>query len=323
MPGTPALIVVPLVPTVAPTPRGPTRTLTPFFVRLSRTPGAIFIVLLKRNAMLTSLTQEELSRKMFRTQLAQALDPEMKSTPGLSKTNVAIVYLICLSILLGVLETEQTLTESFDHIFQIGYGIFLVVFGVEYVSRIWAAPENERYSSSLKYATTLASLTDLLVLISFLLPFFGLEAALLRMFRAARLVRLARLGRYSLAMQMIWEATSQRRYELALSVIIAFALMLLSSSALYLAERHIQPEDFGSIPRAMWWSVATLTTVGYGDIVPLTILGRICAAFTAITGNGLIALPTGILAGAFGEALRNIRSGNDTLIDLGKGKKPD
>lgn len=248
---------------------------------------------------------------MDRKHLSLALDPEMKKDSGLSSTNIAVVYLICLSILLGVLETEQTLTDEFDLLFKVAHAIFFMAFGVEYAARIYAAPMNPRYCSSLSYAITVASLLDLFVLISFLLPVFGLEVAVLRMLRAARLLRLARLGRYSRAMQLIGAAISQRRYELGVSVVAALALMLLSSSALYMAERHIQPDEFGSIPRAMWWSVATLTTVGYGDIVPVTILGRIAAAMTALTGIGLIALPTGILAGAFGEALKNIREGDD------------
>ena len=151
----------------------------------------------------------------------------------------------------------------------------------------------------------------MLVMLRFLLPLLGLEAALLRMIRIVRLVRLARLGRYSLALQMIGAAVTDRRYELGVSVIIASGLMLLSSTALYLAEGAHQPENFGSIPRAMWWSVATLTTVGYGDIVPVTVTGRIFAAVTALTGIGIIAIPTGILAGAFSDALRRARGRGD------------
>lgn len=248
---------------------------------------------------------------MLREKLSFALDPEMKATPGLSRTNTAIIGLICVSVLFGVFETEHIVTDQFAPVFAVGHVLFFVVFGFEYLGRIYAAPVNPRYPSSARYAVTFASLVDLLVLVSFLLPLFGLEAALLRMFRAVRLVRLARLGRYSLALQMIGAAISQRRYELGVSVVAAIGLMLLSSSALYLAERHAQPEEFGSIPRAMWWSIATLTTVGYGDTVPVTVLGRIAAAFTALTGIGLIALPTGILAGAFSDALRNIRATRD------------
>ncbi|SEM12040.1 voltage-gated potassium channel [Roseovarius azorensis] len=244
---------------------------------------------------------------MLQKKLSQALDPEMHDGPGLSRTNNWIVALICLSILLGVFETEPNLTHGLEPLYAAAHLFFFAAFLIEYLARLYAASLNPRYGSPWRYALTFASLVDLIVLLAFIFPFLGLEATLFRMFRAARLVRLARLGRYSLAMQMISQAIVQRRYELGVSIVAAFGLMLLSSTALYLAERDFQPENFGSIPRAMWWSVATLTTVGYGDIVPVTPLGRIFAAFTAITGIGFIALPTGILAGAFSEALQNIR----------------
>lgn len=247
-------------------------------------------------------------RALIREYLSKALDPEMAAEPGLSQVNVAIVSLICASILLGVFETEPALYNGREFLFDLAHALFFIVFLLEYIARLYAAPLNPRFGSARQYAMTFASLVDLLVLVSFLLPFFGLEAALLRMFRAARLIRLARLGRYSLAMRMITDAIYQRRYELGVSFISAIGLMLLSSTALYMAERHVQPEDFGSIPRAMWWSVATLTTVGYGDIVPVTVMGKFAATLTAVTGIGLIALPTGILASAFSDALQKIRT---------------
>lgn len=218
-----------------------------------------------------------------------------------------IVALICLSILWCIAETEPLIFDGRTHLFALAHASFFTIFFIEYAGRIYVAALNPRFNSGWQYARTPAAALDLVVLISFILPFLGLETALLRMFRAARLVRLARLGRYSKAMALIIEAVADRRYELGVSVVIATGLMLLSSTALYLVEGHIQPENFGSIPRAMWWSVAILTTVGYGDIVPVTGLGRVFAAVTALTGVGIIAIPTGILAGAFSEALRKAR----------------
>jgi voltage-gated potassium channel len=244
----------------------------------------------------------------IRKSLSEALDPSARPEKGLSRTNACIIGLICLSIALGIAETETTLTAGLEHIYGAAHLVFFAVFAVEYVARVYAAPENPEYSSSLAYALTLSSLLDLLVLLSFILPFFGLETSILRMFRTARLVRLAKMGRYSLALQVIYKAIAERRYELGVSIIIAVCLMLLSSTALYFAERSSQPEAFGSIPRAMWWSIATLTTVGYGDVVPMTILGRIAAALTALTGIGIIALPTGILAGAFSDGIKRVKS---------------
>lgn len=231
----------------------------------------------------------------------------MRDRPGLSVANRWIMALICLSVLIGILETEPVLSDGLKPLYAVAHLVFVLVFLAEYVARLYAAPLNPRYGASWRYALTFSSLVDLAVLVSFILPFFGMEAMLLRLFRAARLIRLARLGRYSLAVQMVSQAIARRRYELGVSFAAAFGLMLLSSTALYLAERDAQPEMFGSIPRTMWWSVATLTTVGYGDIVPVTPLGRVFAALTAVTGIGVIALPTGILASAFSDALQNIR----------------
>jgi voltage-gated potassium channel len=95
-----------------------------------------------------------------------------------------------------------------------------------------------------------------------------------------------------------------RRYELLISVGVGIFILLLSSTLMYLVEGHTQPEAFGSIPRAMWWAVATLTTVGYGDAVPETVLGRILGSLTAVTGIGLIAMPAGILAAAMSDAIQ-------------------
>lgn len=245
---------------------------------------------------------------MLRERLSRSLDPEMHDGRGLSRTNQCIMGLICLSILLGVFETETSLTDGLETLYAAAHTGLFGVFLVEYIARLYAAPANPRYGSAWRYATTFAAITDLIVLLSYLMPAIGLEATLFRMFRIARLVRLARLGRYSVALQTISKALARRRYELSVSMVAAFGLMLLSSTALYFAERGHQPESFGSIPRAMWWSIATLTTVGYGDIVPITPLGRIFAALTAVLGIGFIALPTGILAGAFSEALRNVKT---------------
>lgn len=105
-------------------------------------------------------------------------------------------------------------------------------------------------------------------------------------------------------MNLFFVAVSHRRHELFLTVALALILMLASSSLLYLVEGETRKEVFGSIPRAMWWSVTTLTTVGYGDVYPVTVLGKCLAALTAFAGIGLIAMPTGVMAGAFNEAIQ-------------------
>jgi voltage-gated potassium channel len=148
------------------------------------------------------------------------------------------------------------------------------------------------------------ALLDLLALVPFIVG-WGAHSFLLRTLRLFRLLALSRLLRYSAAMGVVCKAIYDRRFELSFSVGLSAAIILLAASALYSIEGEVQPEAFGSIPRALWWAVSTLTTVGYGDAVPVTPLGKAVAALTAVSGIGLIAMPAGILAGAFSEAFRS------------------
>jgi voltage-gated potassium channel len=118
-----------------------------------------------------------------------------------------------------------------------------------------------------------------------------------------RILALAKLGRYSSALANIVGAIQSRKYELLISLCTALLAMLASATVLYGLEGGNNPESFGSIPRALWWGVATLTTVGYGDVFPITVMGKIFAGVFALAGIGIIALPTGILAGAFADAI--------------------
>lgn len=225
---------------------------------------------------------------------------------GISTFNRVIIWMILASSLLVILETEKTLVASLPLVFLAGEIVFAVVFTIEYLLRAWTAGEHPQ--GRWHYLTRPASLFDLLALASFYAPFLPVSGALLRLIRLARILRLARLGQFSVALQNLTAALTARRFELMLSLIIAFALMLFSSTLLYLVEGNRQPEAFGSIPRALWWSVATLTTVGYGDVIPHSGLGKILAAMTALSGIGVIAMPAGIVASALTEVLRTRRT---------------
>ncbi len=108
----------------------------------------------------------------------------------------------------------------------------------------------------------------------------------------------------SRAFDNVAAALYARRFELWVAVIIALLMMLFSATLLYFAEAEAQPQAFGSIPRALWWAIVTLTTIGYGDVYPVTLLGKFCAALIAISGIGIIAMPTGIFASAFSDAMQ-------------------
>lgn len=234
---------------------------------------------------------------------------------GLSPLNRIIVVLIIAAVTTGILQTEPEVLTGNETLFRRLEIIFASVFLVEYLARLWIAPENPAlgggWKARLRYAVSLPAIIDFLALATLFLALVGSEGAFLRLFRLVRIFMLARLGRFSTAMRAIGEAIKSRRYELGASITIALMLMLISSTLLYVVEGPEQPEDFGSIPRAMWWSIATLTTVGYGDAFPITPLGKLLAGFTALTGIGLIAMPTGILAAAFSDAIQHQRETNE------------
>ena len=159
-------------------------------------------------------------------------------------------------------------------------------------------------SGRLKYIFTIPALIDAIALIPLFL--IGLnEGFLVRLLRAIRIFGILRFGRFSESVNNILHAIHDRRHELVFSFLITLSLMLLSATVLYVVEGETQPEAFGSIPRSLWVSSAALLSTGYGDYTPITFLGRVAAVFTALFGIGAVALPAGILAGAFTE--KNIR----------------
>ena len=136
-----------------------------------------------------------------------------------------------------------------------------------------------------------------------ILPFYiGLFLTVdLRILRVLRLLRIFKLGRYSSAMQMLVQAIKQEYKVLFASFSILLIMMVLAASGMYMIEKDLQPEAFGSIPSAMWWAMATLTTVGYGDVIPITPWGRFFGGTITLLGMGMVALPAGILASSFSE----------------------
>ncbi len=253
----------------------------------------------------------------MRARLYQYIESASWPGRGLSPFNQAVCALILVSVLVAVLETEPMLRQGHTVLFQTLETIFFVLFSIEYGLRVWVAGENPRYrgvTGRLRYMVSFWAMIDLIALLPFLLSLGDVNAFLLRLMRVIRLLRVARLGRFSQALEALGRALYQRRQELLLSAGAAFMLLLFSAAMLYVVEAETQPDTFGSIPRALWWSVATLTTVGYGDVTPVTVLGRIFAGITAFAGIGLVALPAGILAAAFSDVFQDDRerdSGED------------
>lgn len=247
----------------------------------------------------------------WRSRLYRLLEPSAWPREGLSWLNRLLCFLILTAALVALLETESTVRVGREAWF-VGFEVVVgSLFVLEYMARLWVTVEHPDYRGPvwgrLKYMVSFSAVVDLLAILPLLLGLFGMEALFMRLMRVLRILRLARLGRFSVAMRELGHAVKARQFELYISLGLALLVLLFSSMMLYLLEGGVQEEAFGSIPRAMWWSVATLTTVGYGDVYPITALGRFFAALTALSGIGIIAMPTGIMAAAFSEAMQKNR----------------
>ena len=227
-----------------------------------------------------------------------------------------IALLIVLNVVALMLESDRP-TEAAYHRWFVAFEAFsLIVFGVEYVLRLWACTADPRFArpiaGRLRYAVRPLQLIDLLALLPAAL-FFLPGVPDLRFVRAVRLLRILRvlkLGRYSDAVTLLGRVLRQRRAELAVMGLVLVILLVVAASALHYAEADAQPPDkFGSIPHALWWAVITLTTIGYGDVYPVTPLGKVLGGLIAVAGIGIVALPTAIIASAFSEELRKAFEG--------------
>ena len=186
----------------------------------------------------------------------ERLDPSARPG-GLSLANKVLTLAIVFSVASAILETEASLAERFASAFAVSEVVFTALFLAEYVLRIWIAPEDPRYAQPvlgrLKWMMTPTAIIDIVALIPALIFVGAGPVYILRLFRLARILRIAKLGRMSSAISLMGDAIAERRFELLLSLAVAIVLLVLSSTAMYLIEGPINPEAFGSIPRAMWW----------------------------------------------------------------------
>jgi voltage-gated potassium channel len=188
----------------------------------------------------------------------------------------------------------------------------VIVFSAEYLLRLWSAPESPRYAGTgarLRWACSPLAIIDLLAIAPTLVGWFApvpLDLRAVRALRLLRILRVARLGRYSIAMQAIADAVREKRNELVSAVFVVLVMLIVASTLMYHVEHATNQRSFPSIPAAMWWGIATLTTVGYGDVVPVTPIGKLLGAGIAILGIGVFALPAAILSSAFTERLQRL-----------------
>ena len=232
--------------------------------------------------------------------------------------DISLITLITLNVIALILGTVEEINRIAPRAFYLFEVISVVIFTVEYLLRVWTCTENPKYAhpvrGRLRYFASPLALIDMLAVLPIYVVFFvNLRGLDLRFLRVVRLLaRIVRLGRYFSSLRTLGRVLHTKRGDLAAVVSVLFLLLVMTSSLMFFAEHQAQPEEFASIPRAMWWSIITLTTVGYGDVFPVTAAGRLLAGIIAIVGIGLFALPAGILGSGFMEELG--KAGNAGIV---------
>ncbi|MBQ7520888.1 MAG: ion transporter [Clostridia bacterium] len=216
----------------------------------------------------------------------------------------SIMLMIFLSVLAIILESFAPVAVRYYKQFRSFETFTVIFFSVEYAARIWTADvmyPKARFPR-LKYLFSFMALMDLLAILPWYLPFFSADLRFLRVLRMMRLFRLTRvvkLGRYLTALQSIKRVIRLSASRLIAAVTLCLVMMLLSAIVIYTVESTVQPEQFPNVLASLWWAVMTLTTVGYGDVYPITGIGRFFAGIISLVGIGIIAIPTGIIAAGF------------------------
>lgn len=247
----------------------------------------------------------------FRAKLHKELFVGAHPDGRLTLLNKLLIVTILLAVLAAALGTEPSFTREFHNSLLIAELVFGAIFLVEYVARVYAAAEEpgERSNWAKRWAFIRSplGLIDLLVVLVTFAPLITADAAVLRFVRLFRVFAVMKFGRFSKAVKTVWEAIAERADDLIVTAALALVFVLVGATALYIVEGRIQPEAFGSIPRALWWAVITLTTVGYGDAYPVTALGKMIGGTLALSGIAFVAMPTGIIAAAFSDAMQRRR----------------
>ena len=244
----------------------------------------------------------------MRKRLNQILRPAVGGDVASRTCDIFILSVISLSVIGIILESVQSIHDGAPGVFHWIEIVSVAIFTVEYVLRLWSCVEESKYKHPIlgraRFALTPLALIDLAAILPFYLPFVGVDLRFIRVVRLLRLFRVAKVGRYSRSLQLLGRVIRGKKEELGVTLFILLLLVVLASCFLYHAENAAQPDAFPSIPAAMWWAVATLTTVGYGDIYPVTAAGKCLASVIAILGIGMFALPTGILGAGFVEEVQ-------------------
>lgn len=226
--------------------------------------------------------------------------------------DICIIVLILVNVVLVIVDTFNV-PPKVSKYFNFIETVSVIIFTAEYICRLYTAdllyPDLTPLKARLKYIFTFMAIIDLLAILPFYLPFvIPIDLRVLRMLRIVRLLRIFKISRYTSALSTIGNVFKQKKEQLLSSTFVVLILMIIASVLMYNIESEAQPDAFGNAFEALWWAVATLTTVGYGDIFPVTTLGKILSAIIALLGIGLVAIPSGIISAGFMESIDKNKS---------------
>jgi voltage-gated potassium channel len=270
------------------------------------------------------MTGSELRQRVW-----ELLDFNEDSDSGVADwdwVDLLLLVLILLNVLAVILETVNGLQLRFGRLFW-AFEVFSVgIFTIEYAARIWACTADPRYRQPivgrLRYLSSFGGVVDLLAILPFYvtlaIPAAMLDLRILRVLRLLRFVRVLKLGRYSDSFGRMQRVIGARRGDLGVALAAVGVVLVLASSAIYYVEVDTQPDVFTSIPAAMWWGISALTTVGYGDIAPVTPLGKFLGGIIQLLGIAIFALPAGIIAAGYEEESRRSTAGSDICQMCGR-----
>jgi voltage-gated potassium channel len=257
--------------------------------------------------------------ELIKKKVYALLDQDNKQSFLTRLVNLFLVLLILGNVLALILLTVKEYQDKYAGFFKVFEVFSVLVFTAEYGLRLWVCDLNKQYAEpvkgKIKYALSPLAIIDLLSILPFFLQVFGIiDLRVLGLLRYARLLRIFKLKRYIRSLQIIWRVFASKKEEMTIALLTIIFLLVVFSTLVYIAEHHVQPDKFSSIPATMWWGITTLTTVGYGDMVPITPLGKMFAGVAAIFGIGIFAFPAGIISAGFAAQLQKKNDRKKSMI---------
>lgn len=248
----------------------------------------------------------------LRRRIYEALEVRSSNDRLGQAADIALFVLIALNVAAVLGQSVASYNAQFRSTFLLFEAVSVAIFSCEYLARVWVSIDQPRFADThanwakrLRYMVTPMALIDLVAVLPFYLAMMGLLGGMdMRILRTLRLARILKLTRHSEAMTLLLRVLTENGRNFSAALGILLIVMIITATGIHLFEHEAQPEAFGSIPAAMWWAFATLTTVGYGDVTPITVGGKVFGAAITVVSVGIVALPAGILASSFSERLR-------------------